>query len=167
MEINYNVSVEKRKELVKVISETTGAKAEYQFMPTCSYVIDYFTVMRFSMTAPTARKSRRFSKPSPPQVSPVSPSVGLTKKPANYPKNRQQRRTARLSPLRWKSRRTRSTWTISQSCWRRRAALSKRLSEWTLFRLRLARTGFPSRGSAKSIPTRRRRSSTSSPRSAR
>ena len=46
MEINYNVSGAKRKELVKVISETTGAKAEYQFMPTCSYVIDYFTVTK-------------------------------------------------------------------------------------------------------------------------
>ena len=46
MEINYNVSGAKRKELVKVISETTGARAEYQFMPTCSYVIDYFTVTK-------------------------------------------------------------------------------------------------------------------------
>ena len=46
MEINYNVSGAKRKELVKVISETTGAKAEYQFMATCSYVIDYFTVTK-------------------------------------------------------------------------------------------------------------------------
>ncbi len=33
-------------ELVKVISDTTGAKAEYKFMPTCSYEIDYFTVTK-------------------------------------------------------------------------------------------------------------------------
>lgn len=44
MEIRYNVTGAKRKELVKVISETTGAKAVYKFMPTCAYEVDYFTV---------------------------------------------------------------------------------------------------------------------------
>ena len=33
-------------ELVKVIADTTGAKAEYKFMPTCNYEIDYFTVTK-------------------------------------------------------------------------------------------------------------------------
>ena len=46
MEICYNVMGTRRKKLVDVIAETTGARAEYQFMPTCSYVIDYFTVTK-------------------------------------------------------------------------------------------------------------------------
>lgn len=46
MEIRYNVTGEKRKALVKVISETTGATAVYKFMPTCNYEIDYFTVTK-------------------------------------------------------------------------------------------------------------------------
>lgn len=46
MQIKYNVTGARRKELVKVIADTTGAKAEYKFMPTCSYEIDYFTVTK-------------------------------------------------------------------------------------------------------------------------
>ena len=46
MEIRYNVTGARRKELVKVISDTTGAKAEYKFMPTCNYEIDYFTITK-------------------------------------------------------------------------------------------------------------------------
>lgn len=46
MEIRYNVTGAKRKELVKVIADTTGAKAEYKFMPTCNYEIDCFTVTK-------------------------------------------------------------------------------------------------------------------------
>ena len=46
MEIRYNVTGAKRKELVKVIADTTGARAEYKFMPTCNYEIDYFTVTK-------------------------------------------------------------------------------------------------------------------------
>lgn len=46
MEIRYNVTGVKRKELVKVIADTTGARAEYKFMPTCNYEIDYFTVTK-------------------------------------------------------------------------------------------------------------------------
>ena len=46
MRINYNVTGEERKALVKVISDTTGADAVYKFMPTCAYEIDYFTVTR-------------------------------------------------------------------------------------------------------------------------
>lgn len=46
MELKYNVTGAKRKELVKVISDTTGARAEYKFMPTCSYEIDYFMVTK-------------------------------------------------------------------------------------------------------------------------
>ena len=46
MEIRYNVTGAKRKELVKVIADATGAKAEYKFMPTCNYEIDYFTVTK-------------------------------------------------------------------------------------------------------------------------
>ena len=46
MEIRYNVTGDRRKELVKVISDITGAKAVYKFMPTCNYEIDYFTVTK-------------------------------------------------------------------------------------------------------------------------
>ena len=46
MEIRYNVTGAKRKELVKVIANATGARAEYKFMPTCYYEIDYFTVTK-------------------------------------------------------------------------------------------------------------------------
>lgn len=46
MQINYNVTGAKRKELVQVISETTGIKAEYKFMPTCNYEIGDFTVTK-------------------------------------------------------------------------------------------------------------------------
>ena len=46
MEIRYNVTGAKRKELVKVIVDATGARAEYKFMPTCNYEIDYFTVTK-------------------------------------------------------------------------------------------------------------------------
>lgn len=46
MEIRYNVTGDRRKALVKVISDTTGARAIYKFMPTCNYEIDYFTVTK-------------------------------------------------------------------------------------------------------------------------
>lgn len=46
MQVKYNVTGARRKELVKVISDTTEAKAEYKFMPTCNYEIDYFTVTK-------------------------------------------------------------------------------------------------------------------------
>ena len=46
MAIRYNVTGDRRKELVKVISGITGAKAVYKFMPTCNYEIDYFTVTK-------------------------------------------------------------------------------------------------------------------------
>jgi len=46
MQVKYNVTGARCKELVKVISDTTGAKAEYKFMPTCNYEIDYFTVTK-------------------------------------------------------------------------------------------------------------------------
>lgn len=46
MRINYNVTGAKRKELAQVISRVTGAKAEYQYMPTCAYVIDFFTLSK-------------------------------------------------------------------------------------------------------------------------
>jgi hypothetical protein len=46
MRINYNVTGAQRKELVKVIADTTGANAEYMRMPTCNYQIDYFTVTK-------------------------------------------------------------------------------------------------------------------------
>ena len=46
MRIHYNVTGDQRKTMVKVIADTTGAKAEYKFMPTCAYEIDCFTVTK-------------------------------------------------------------------------------------------------------------------------
>jgi hypothetical protein len=46
MRINYNVTGARRKELAKVISGITGAKAEYKFMPTCNYEIGNLTVTK-------------------------------------------------------------------------------------------------------------------------
>ncbi len=46
MQVNYNVTGAQRKELVKVIADTTGAKAKYMGMPTAAYEIDYFTVTK-------------------------------------------------------------------------------------------------------------------------
>lgn len=46
MRINYNVTGARRKELVKVISGITGAKAEYKYMPTCNFEIGDLTVTK-------------------------------------------------------------------------------------------------------------------------
>lgn len=46
MEIRYNVTGEKRKELVKTISAVTGAKSKYMGMPSAAYEIDGFTVTK-------------------------------------------------------------------------------------------------------------------------
>ena len=44
MEYKFNVTGTDRKRLAAAISEFTGEKAEYQFMPTCAYVIGSFTL---------------------------------------------------------------------------------------------------------------------------
>lgn len=44
MKANYNVTGQERKALVKAISELTGDKAVYKFMPTCAYEIGDITV---------------------------------------------------------------------------------------------------------------------------
>lgn len=47
MIIEFQLTGEKRKELVNTISEIIGAPAEYQFMPTCAYKIgDFYTVTK-------------------------------------------------------------------------------------------------------------------------
>ena len=46
MKIKYNVTGTRRKELVKVIADATGAQARYMGMPTAAYEIDYFTVTK-------------------------------------------------------------------------------------------------------------------------
>lgn len=46
MKIKYNVTGTRRKELVKVIADITGAQARYMGMPTAAYEIDYFTVTK-------------------------------------------------------------------------------------------------------------------------
>jgi len=44
MKANYNVTGQERKALVKAISDLTGDKAVYKFMPTCAYEIGDITV---------------------------------------------------------------------------------------------------------------------------
>ncbi len=46
MVITFDLQGRDRKELVKAISEITGARAVYKFMPTCAYEIDFFTVTK-------------------------------------------------------------------------------------------------------------------------
>lgn len=46
MEIRFNVTGPARKELVRVISETTGKKLVYQFVPSCAYTIGDLTVTK-------------------------------------------------------------------------------------------------------------------------
>ena len=46
MTIIFDMNGKDRKQLVKAISEITGARAEYQRMPTCAFVIDLFTVTK-------------------------------------------------------------------------------------------------------------------------
>ncbi len=47
MRINYNVTGNERKALVKIISEATGEKAVYKFTPTYAFEIGAFTVTRY------------------------------------------------------------------------------------------------------------------------
>ena len=47
MIIEFQLTGEKRKELVNTVSEIIGIPAEYQFMPTCAYKIgDFYTVTK-------------------------------------------------------------------------------------------------------------------------
>ena len=67
MRILYNVTGEQRKALVKVIADTTGAKAAYKGMPTAAYEIDYFTVtkdgtLEFSDRSDSEEVSRESAK---------------------------------------------------------------------------------------------------------
>lgn len=49
MRIDYNVTGNDRKALVKAISDATGEKAVYKFTPTYSYEIGAFTVTRYGV----------------------------------------------------------------------------------------------------------------------
>lgn len=46
MRVKYNATGDRRKELVKVVADTTGAKAKYLGMPSAAYEIDYFTITK-------------------------------------------------------------------------------------------------------------------------
>ena len=46
MVITFDLRGKDRKQLVKAISEITGARPVYKFMPTCAYEIDFFTVTK-------------------------------------------------------------------------------------------------------------------------
>lgn len=46
MEVKYNITGARRKELVEVISEIVGMKAVYMRVPTCAYAIGNFTVSK-------------------------------------------------------------------------------------------------------------------------
>lgn len=108
MKVRYNVTGGKRKALVKVISDTTGAKAVYKFMPTCNYEIDYFTVtkdgtLEFDDRA-DSEEVEQVLKPSPPQVLNVSRRTARKKRSRNYPRSRQKRHRAKTWGLRWRFR---------------------------------------------------------------
>lgn len=47
MKLNYNESGNRRKALVKVISDTIGEKAVYKFTPTYNFEIGIYTVTRY------------------------------------------------------------------------------------------------------------------------
>ncbi len=57
MERKYNVTGERRKEMVEVISGIAGMKAVYMRMPTCAYAISNFTVSREGTLAWDERSS--------------------------------------------------------------------------------------------------------------
>ena len=57
MERKYNVTGERRKEMVKVISGIVGMKAVYMRMPTCAYAISNFTVSKEGALAWDERSS--------------------------------------------------------------------------------------------------------------
>lgn len=44
MRIKFNRTGTERKALVNAVSEITGARAVYKYMPTCAYEVDYFTI---------------------------------------------------------------------------------------------------------------------------
>ena len=47
MNIEFNLTGENRKKLVRAVSEITGIPAEYQYMPTCAYSIgEHYTVTK-------------------------------------------------------------------------------------------------------------------------
>lgn len=46
MKIEFNLTGNDRKNLIKAISEITGTSAEYQYMPTCAYIIGGHTVTK-------------------------------------------------------------------------------------------------------------------------
>ena len=46
MKMTFDLNGKDRKQLVNAISEITGARAVYKFMPTCAYEIDFFTVTK-------------------------------------------------------------------------------------------------------------------------
>ncbi len=50
MNIEFNLTGEERKKLVRAVSEIIGCHAEYQYMPTCSYTIgEHYTVTKDGM----------------------------------------------------------------------------------------------------------------------
>ena len=59
METRYNVTGEKRKEMVEVISGAIGMKAVYMRMPTCAYVISNMTVSKDGTLAWDGRTDSR------------------------------------------------------------------------------------------------------------
>jgi len=49
MNIEFNLTGEERKNLVRAVSEIIGKPAEYQYMPTCAYIIGSHTVTKDGM----------------------------------------------------------------------------------------------------------------------
>ena len=116
MEIRYNVTGAKRKELVKVISDATGARAEYKFMPTCNYEIDYFTVTKDG-TLLFDDCADRYLKLSPPQALNARRRTARNSSPRKNPKPPTLRHRAKLWGLQWRFRWTKRRLATSLNCW--------------------------------------------------
>lgn len=81
METRYNVTGEKRKEMVEVISGVIGMKAVYMRMPTCAYVISNITVSKDGTLAWDERTDSRTVK----RVKEALAAAGFTAEEATEP----------------------------------------------------------------------------------
>lgn len=109
MKVRYNITGQRRKDLVKVIEGTTGAKAVYKFMPTCNYEIDYFTVTKDG----TLEFDDRADTEEVEQVLEAIAAAGFECEPQEgveetakkkRPKSRKTRHRAKARGLRWRFR---------------------------------------------------------------
>lgn len=112
MEVKYNVTGERRKEMVEVISGIVGMKAVYMRMPTCAYAISNFKVSKEGTLIYDDRSDsevvekvledwrRRGLKPKIPQQKPQKLPMKMERQ--NYPANRKPSHRRQTWGLRWR-----------------------------------------------------------------